>query len=51
MEKKQFETIRDLLIILLIKSGVKYEAIAEATDLDLKYLKNAYPLTKISRED
>jgi len=51
MDKDQFEMIRDLMIILLIKNGVKYEAIAEATDLDLKYLKNKYPLSKISRED
>ena len=50
MEKEQFETIRDLLIILLVKSGVKHEAIAEATTLDVKYLKNKYPLSKITKK-
>jgi hypothetical protein len=49
VDKKQYETIRDLLIVLLLKSGVKHEAIAEVTDLDLKYLKNKYPLSKIVR--
>ncbi len=51
MDEEKFETIRDLLIILLLKSGVKHEAVAEATHLDLKYLKNKFPLSKISRED
>ena len=50
MEKKEFETLRDLMILLLLKSGVSYEVIASVTDSNVKTLQNKFPLKNITRK-
>lgn len=50
MDKAEFETIRDLLILLLVKSGVSYEAIAEATGSSSKTIQNKFPVSKVARK-
>jgi hypothetical protein len=50
VEKKEFETIRDLLILLNLKSGVSYESLAEVTELNTKYLQNKFPMSRVSRK-
>jgi DNA-binding CsgD family transcriptional regulator len=43
------ETLRDLLVLLLLKSGVSYESIADVTGLSAKTLRNRFPIGKIIR--
>jgi len=50
MEKKEFETLRDLLTLLLLRSGVSYEAIAEVVDSNAKTLQNRFPISKVTRK-
>jgi DNA-binding NarL/FixJ family response regulator len=50
LEKQEFETLRDLIILLLVKSGVSYEAIAEVTDSSAKTIQNRFPLAKVVRK-
>lgn len=50
MEKEQFETLRDLLTLLLLKSGVSYESIADATGDSPKTLRNRFPLSNLVRK-
>jgi hypothetical protein len=50
MEKKEFEMLRDLMILLLIKSGVSYEAIASVTGTNVKTVQNRFPLKSITRK-
>jgi DNA-binding NarL/FixJ family response regulator len=50
MEKEEFETVRDLLILLLLKSGVSYEAIAEVTGSNVKTIQNRFPIGSITRK-
>jgi len=50
MDKKEFETIRDLLTLLLIKSGVSYEAIGEVTGSSTKTIQNKFPIGKVARK-
>ncbi|MDV3278689.1 MAG: hypothetical protein LYZ69_09555 [Nitrososphaerales archaeon] len=49
MEQEQYETLRDLLILLLIKSGVSHEAIANVTGLNVKTIQNRFPLKGMTR--
>jgi len=51
MEKEELETLRDLLVLLLLKSGVSYEAIAEVIKTNPKTLKNKFPLGKLVRKE
>jgi hypothetical protein len=51
MEKDEFETLRNLLVLLLLKSGVSYEAIADSTGDSPKTLRNKFPLGKIVRRE
>ena len=51
MAKDELETIRDLLILLLLKSNVSYEVISEVTGTKTKTLKNRFPIGKIIRND
>jgi len=51
MEKNEFITIRDLLVLLLLKSGVSYEAIAKVTGENPKTLRNNFPLSKLVRRE
>jgi len=50
MERKEFEMLRDLLILLLLKSGVSYESIAYVTDSNVKTIQNRFPLKSITRK-
>ena len=50
VEKEEFETIRDLLVLLLLKSGVSYESIADVTGDNPKTLRNRFPITKLVRK-
>ncbi len=40
---KELESIKNLLIISLLKSGVKAEAIENATGINAKTIKNRFP--------
>jgi len=40
---KELESIKNLLIISLLKSGVKAEAIENATGIKAKTIKNRFP--------
>jgi DNA-binding NarL/FixJ family response regulator len=51
MEKEQFETVRDLLVLLLLKSGISHEAIAEVIGTNPKTLKNRFPMGKLVRRE
>jgi hypothetical protein len=51
MEQAQFETLQDLLVLLLLKSGVSYEAIADVVGGTPKTLKNRFPIGKIVRKE
>ena len=51
MEKEQFETLRDLMVLLLLKSGVSYDAIADIIGGTPKTLKNRFPIGKIMRKE
>lgn len=51
MDEKQLEGIQDLLVLLLLKSGVSYEAIAEVRGVNAKTLRNRFPIGKIVRKD
>jgi len=44
---KELESIKNLLIISLLKSGVKAEAIEDATGIKAKTIRNKFPLKKI----
>ena len=50
MEEDQFRIIQDLLILLLIKSGVSYEAIAEVTHVNVKTIQNRFPIGTVMRK-
>lgn len=50
MEKQEFETLRDLLVLLLLKSGVSYEAIANVTGSNVKTIQNKFPISGIARK-
>ena len=47
MEDEKLESIKELLILLLLRSNVSYEAISEATGIKVKTLKNRFPMSKI----
>jgi hypothetical protein len=47
MGKEELESIKELLILLLLRSNVKYEAISEVTGIKVKTLKNRFPMSKI----
>ncbi|MDE1765074.1 MAG: hypothetical protein KGI27_02245 [Thaumarchaeota archaeon] len=49
MEKEELESIKDLLILLLLRSNVSYEAISDVTGIKTKTLKNRFPMSKIVR--
>ena len=51
MDKEQFETVRDLLVLLLLKSGVSHEAIAEVIQTNPKTLRNRFPMGKLVRKE
>jgi hypothetical protein len=50
MEKQNNEIIRDLLILIALKSGVSYEAIAEVTHSSPKTVANRFPIKKVIRK-
>lgn len=50
MNDDEFATLRDLMILLLLKSGVSYEAIAKVTQSNVKTLQNTFPLKTINRK-
>lgn len=47
MESKDLESIKELLVLLLLRSNVSYEAISEATGINVKTLKNRFPMSKV----
>ncbi|MHB8566455.1 MAG: hypothetical protein ACYC7D_10005 [Nitrososphaerales archaeon] len=51
MEKDQFETLRDLTILLLLKNGVSYDSIANVTGISSKTLRNRFPIGKVMRRE
>ncbi len=54
MENKletQLEILNDLLVLLLLKSGVSYEAIAEVTRSNPKTLRNRFSISKLVRKE
>jgi len=51
MDKEQFETLRDLVILMLLKSGVSHEAIAEVVGGNSKTLRNRFPIGKLVRKE
>jgi len=50
MQEEEFNTLKDMMTLLLLKSGVSYEAIAEATGSNVKTLQNRFPMSKINRK-
>lgn len=50
LEKEDSAVLRDLLILLLLKSGVSYEAIGEVIHSNPKTIANRFPLSKIVRK-
>jgi hypothetical protein len=50
MEKQDDTVVRDLLILLALKAGVSYEAIAEVTHSNPKTVANRFPMSKITRK-
>ncbi len=49
VKSKELETLRELLIVSLLRQDVSYEAISKATGINTKTLKNRYPLKMIKR--
>ena len=43
MEKKDLETIENLLILLLLRQGADYELVSSLTDINLKTLYKRFP--------
>ena len=43
MEKKDLETIENLLILLLLRQGADYELVSSLTDIKLKTLYARFP--------
>jgi len=49
-EDDNIKELRDLLILLLLKSGISYEVIADVIRTNEKTLRNRFPLNKIIRK-
>lgn len=50
MVEEELESIKGLLILLLLKSNVRYEAISEVTGIKVKTLQNKFPMSKIIKD-
>lgn len=47
MDKKDLETIENLLILLLLRDNTDYELISDLTSIKLKTLYKRFPKTKV----
>ena len=47
MQKKDLETIENLLILLLLKEQTSYELVAAVTGINLKTLYQRFPKSKV----
>jgi hypothetical protein len=50
-ESQVLESIRDLLVLLLLKSGASYEAVADVLGSNPKTLRNRFPIGRIVRRE
>jgi hypothetical protein len=48
--KDSLEAVRDLLTILLLRDGVDYELVSEASGIGLKTLYQRFPKKKVSKK-
>ncbi|MGD0477740.1 MAG: hypothetical protein ABSB29_06200 [Nitrososphaerales archaeon] len=50
MEQREFDALKNLMMLSLLRAGVSYEAIADATDSNVKTIRNRFPMSRVVRK-